>query len=154
MAKLPHFCLENQSYFITTTTEGRKPVFTNAEDALILWNVINNQRERGRFHLLGFVIMPDHLHLLIIPREVINISFIMQEIKKGSARLINESKGRRGKLWMSEYYDHVIRNENDLMEKVRYIHYNPVKRGLVQNEEGYPFSSANPKYEGFLFKEW
>ncbi len=103
---------------------------------------------------MGFVIMPDHLHLLIIPRGLINISFIMPEIKKGSARLINESKGRRGKLWVSEYYDYVIRNENDLVEKVRYIHYNLVKRGLVQNEEGYPFSSANPKYERFLFKEW
>ena len=152
MAKLSHFYLENQAYFITTTTQGRESVFASEENALILWNIINNQRERERFYLLGFVIMPDHLHLVIIPKGETKISFIMQEIKKGSSRLINRSKGRRGKLWLDEYYDYVIRNENDLMEKMRYIHYNPIKRGLVDDEEEYPFSSANPKYERFLFK--
>jgi putative transposase len=96
MAKLPHFYLENQAYFITTTTEGRKRVFAKEENALILWNVINNQRKRERFHLLGFVIMPDHLHLVIIPRGGTRISFITQEIKKGSARLINRFKRTMG----------------------------------------------------------
>jgi len=154
MAKLPHFYLENQVYFITTTTEGRKPVFAKEEDALILWNVINNQRERERVHLLGFVIMPDHLHLVIIPRGGTRISFIMQEIKKGSARLINRLRGRWGKLWRDEYYDYIIRDEEDLREKLRYVHHNSVKKGLVEDEQRYPFSSANPKYERFLFKAW
>ena len=98
------------------------------------------------------MIMPDHLHLVIIPRGGIRASFIMQELKKGSARLINRSMGRKGKLWMDEYYDYVVRNEADLVEKIRYIHYNPVKEGLVENEEEYSFSSANPKYEQFLFR--
>ena len=154
MAKLPHFYLENHGYFITSTTEDRNPVFANEGNALVLWNVINNQRKRERFHLLGFVIMPDHLHIIIIPRGENRVSFIMQEIKKGSARLINRSNGRKGKLWMNEYYDYIIRGESDLMEKMGYIHYNPVKKGLVDNEEEYPFSSANPKYEQFLFNEW
>ena len=123
-------------------------------NALILWSTINNQRQRDRFYLLGFVIMPDHLHLLIIPRGENKISFIMQEIKKGSARLINKSKRGKGKVWMDEYYDYVIRSKKGLAEKMRYMHHNPVKKGLVENEEGHPFSSANPEYERFLFKEW
>ena len=154
MTKLLHFYVENHCYFITSTTKDRSPIFADEENALILWNIINNQRERDRFYLLGFVIMPEHLHLMIIPRGETSASFIMQEIKKGSARLINKSKKRQGKLWMDEYYDHIIRTENELMEKTRYIHYNPVKRGLVDDEQEYPFSSANPKYEQFLFKGW
>ena len=78
----------------------------------------------------------------------------MQEIKKGSARLINKSNSRQGKLWMDEYYDYVIRNEEDLRRKVQYIHHNPVKKGLVEEEESYPFSSANPKYKELLFEEY
>ncbi|MBL7120084.1 MAG: transposase [Dehalococcoidia bacterium] len=154
MAKLAHFGAEDQCYFITTTTQGRKPVFVKQGNALILWSTINNQRQRDRFYLLGFVIMPDHLHLLIIPRGENKISFIMQEIKKGSARLINKSRKRMGKVWMDEYYDHVVRSKKGLAEKMRYMHHNPVKKGLVENEEEHPFSSANPEYERFLFKEW
>jgi len=151
MSKLPHFYLEDYCYFITTTTEGRNPVFADDKYALILWDVINNQRKRNRFYLLGFVIMPDHLHLVVVPRGGIKTSFIMQEIKKGGARLINRSRKWKGKLWMKEYYDYVIRDEADLVEKINYIHYNPVNKGLVENEEEYSFSSANPQYEQFIF---
>ncbi len=154
MAKLQHYFQENGCYFVTTTTCGRSPVFTNSEYSLILWNLINYQREREALYLLGFVIMPDHLHLLIIPRGDIKLPWIIREIKKGSARLINKAQDREGKLWMDQYYDYMVRDEKDLLEKMNYIHNNPVKRGLVQDAEKYRFSSANPVYEPILFKEW
>ena len=98
--------------------------------------------------------MPDHLHLVIMPRGENTVSFIMQEMKKSSARLVNKAEGRSGKLWLDEYYEHGIRNPEELMQKLRYMHENPVKKGLVESEEGYAFSSANPEYEEFLFREW
>lgn len=79
---------------------------------------------------------------------------MMREIKKGSARLINKSRGMSDKVWMDQYYDYMVRDERDLVEKINYIHNNPVKRGLVQEPEEYYFSSANPVFEPFLFKEW
>ena len=155
MAKLPHLSnMENCCYFITTTTENRSQLFGLEQNAAILWNTIRTQRDRRRFHLLGFVIMPDHLHLLILPTGQTEVPFIMQEIKKSSARLINMAGSRTGRLWMDEYYDYVIRNEKDLMEKLRSVHNNPVKKGLAENEEDYPFSSANPIYNEFLFREF
>ena len=149
MGKLPHYCADSRCHFITATTYRRARVFADRNNATVLWKVLRNQRTRGRLHLLGFVIMPDHLHLLLMPRGV-EVGFIMQEIKKGSARLINRLANRRGKVWQDEYYDYVVRSDVDLQEKTRYVHQNPVKKGLVDSEEDYPFSSANPEFESFL----
>jgi putative transposase len=95
MAKLFHYFEENSCYFLTSTTHERKQVFNNREYAKILCNIIYNLRNREKMLLLGFVIMPEHFHLLIIPASGIKVSWIMQEIKKGSARLINKDRFSR-----------------------------------------------------------
>jgi putative transposase len=190
MGKLPHFSIENSCYFLTSTTNEKKPLFRNDKYVQILCNFIYNLRSKGKMSLLGFVIMPEHFHLLIVPSSGTKISWIMQEIKKGSARLINKDRfcraqgrarlpdkevflkdpGTRGrprprvnlasdcsgssltskKVWMDEYYDYVIRNEEDLIRHLQYIHNNPVKRGLVETTEQYLWSSANPNFENDL----
>jgi putative transposase len=179
--KLVHFVEENSCYFLTSTTHERKPVFNNHRYAEILCNIIYNLRNKERMLLLGFVIMPEHFHLLIIPNSGVKISWVMQEIKKGSARLINKDRFGRAqgrarlpgwglvidlrseerysgsspaanKVWMDEYYDYVIRDEVDLMKHVNYINYNPVKRGLVEAPEKYTWSSSNPMFKNDLEK--
>lgn len=147
MAKLPHILLDGYCYFVTTTTQERRPLFKNQENACILSQLLYNQRKRGRFYLLEFVIMPEHLHLMIAPRDKTKVSFIMQEIKKGSARLINQKNRRRGKIWMDEYFETAIRNEKDFWQRIDYMKNNPVKRGLVEKTEDYPFGSANKSFE-------
>ncbi len=126
--------------------------------------------------LLGFVIMPEHFHLLTVPAENVKVAWIMQEVKKGSARLINRDRCSRAqgrarlhdvegcrnrysgssvtpnKVWTDEYYDYVIRNEVDLVKHLNYIFYNPVKRGLVKSAEEYIWSSAHPTFENDLQK--
>jgi len=146
MAKLTHYFEEGRCYFITSTTERRKNIFSKNENAQILSNILYNLRKRGKFFLLGFVLMPEHFHLLIVPRNGVKLSWIMQEIKKGSARLINKLNNSQGKIWLDEYYDYVIRDENDLVKHLNYIYTNPVKRGLVETPEEYPWSSANGEF--------
>ena len=179
--KLPHFQEEGLCCFLTSTTYGRKPLFRINQYAQILCNIIYNLRNKGKLSLLGFVIMPEHFHLLIMPRKGVKISWIMQEIKKGSARLINKDRFGRAqgrarlpdgilgrlrlsinspwysgssrtpnKVWMDEYYDYVIRNEEDLVKHLNYISYNPVKRGLVESPGKYLWSSTNPMFENDL----
>jgi putative transposase len=174
MAKLIHFIEENSCYFLTSTTYGRKPLFQIDQYAQILCNIIYNLRNKGKLSLLGFVIMPDHFHLMVVPTRGVKISWVMQEIKKGSARLINrerfcQARGRArlpdlefyrsrysgssrslNKVWMDEYYDYIIRDENDLIEHLDYVHNNPVKRGFAKSAEEYIWSSANPNFENDL----
>lgn len=97
MGKLPHFSIENSCYFLTSTTNERKPLFRNEKYAQILCNIIYNLRSKGKMSLLGFVIMPEHFHLLIVPSSGTKISWIMQEIKKGSSRLINKDRFGRAR---------------------------------------------------------
>jgi REP element-mobilizing transposase RayT len=98
--------------------------------------------------------MPDHLHLLLTPPEGATLGLIMREIKKGSARMINRRLGRRGRVWMDRYYDHGVRGVRKLWETVAYIHGNPVRKGLVEEASAYRFSSANPVYDEYLWKDW
>ncbi len=145
--KLRHILLRERCYFVTTTVEGRKPLFLQEKNADILVKVAYKQRLRKRFYLFGFVVMPEHLHLMLVPCGDNTISFIMQEIKKGSARLINRERKMRRKVWMNEYYESLVRGENDFTKRMEYITNNPVKRGLAKKVEDYPYSSVNSKYE-------
>jgi REP element-mobilizing transposase RayT len=91
MAKLSHVILEGHCYFVTTTVFGRKPLFKNQEDASILLQVIYNQQKRKRFYLLGFVIMPEHLHLMVVPRQGNELS-LYHARNQERERKINQSE--------------------------------------------------------------
>src|SRR4030042_5761888 len=92
MAKLTHLAEENSCYFLTSTTYERKPFLKIDKYAQTLCNIICNLRNREKMEWLGFVVMPEHFHLLIVPSSEVRVSWIMQEIKKGSARLINRDR--------------------------------------------------------------
>lgn len=113
-------------------------------------NMLFNMRARGKVSLLGFAIMPDHLHMLLVPRGETTLPEIMRDLKRGSARLIGRRLGRAGKVWMDEYYETGIRGEKQLLAALNYIHENPVKAGLAATPEGFQFCSANPAFENDL----
>ena len=95
----------------------------------------------SRYVLDAYVIMPDHVHLLVRPLYDWTLSKILQGLKGFTAREINRALGRAGHFWQIESFDHLIRNEEDWLDKQDYIHNNPVKAGLVENGYDYPFSS-------------
>jgi len=146
------FYVENYPYFITTATCKKKRIFANKRKAEILKDVIYNFRNQKRYLLLSFVIMPDHLHLLLVPHKNYDISKIMHTIKRGSARLINKEFNSSGKIWEPRFFDRVARKEEELMNDLKYIHFNPVKEGLASKPEEFLFSSANPRFENDLQK--
>jgi putative transposase len=86
--------------------------------------------------LYAYVIMPDHIHLLIRPINH-GISKTMQLIKGRASRKIN-----KGSFWQKGFFDFAILTEKKFREKFNHIHYNPVKRGLVERAEDYKYSSA------------
>jgi len=90
--------------------------------------------EGERYILGGFVIMPNHVHLLIKPRVGVELSKILQSVKSFSAKKINQNEGRTGKLWQVESYDRIVRNDRELERYERYIEENPVKAKLREGE--------------------
>jgi len=144
------FYVENYPYFVTTATYKKKPLFVDTKKAEILKNVIYNFRSHKRYLVLSFVIMPDHLHLLLVPAKNYDISKIMHTIKRGSARLINQELKSSGKVWEPRFFDRVARSKQELINDITYIHFNPVEKGLVEKPEEFLFSSANPRFENDL----
>lgn len=86
--------------------------------------------------------MPNHVHVLIETRENYPLSKVVQGWKSFTAKLINRHLGRTGTVWMRDYFDRYIRDDHHLAAVVAYIHNNPVKAGLVPNEQDWPYSSA------------
>jgi REP element-mobilizing transposase RayT len=86
--------------------------------------------------------MPDHVHLLLTPLQDIDgwsigLPAILKLIKGASARSLNKLLGVSGPVWQEESFDHVLRSEDSLEEKLEYIRQNPVRRGLVKKPEDY-----------------
>jgi len=86
--------------------------------------------------------MPDHLHLLLLGEEKSDLIAFMRDFKQASAFRCNALLSWQGPFWQKSYYDHVLRSTDDLPPIHRYILENPVREGLVDNPEAYPFSGS------------
>ncbi len=93
-------------------------------------NTFLKEKEGELYQLIAFSIMPNHVHLLIKPHEKLPV--VMQRIKGGSAKMINELLGRRGPFWARDYYDKAIRDERHFDVVYQYIKNNPLKLGAAE----------------------
>jgi REP element-mobilizing transposase RayT len=140
--RLKHINIEGYAYFVTTNIYHRQKIFSNPEIANIVLSAIFFLKEKGYYRIYSFVIMPEHLHLIILPQNKKTVSQIMHSLKSYTAKKINNLLGRSGKIWQDGFYERIIRNENDLREKAIYIENNPVRERLVEEPEKYFYSST------------
>jgi REP-associated tyrosine transposase len=146
MAKITHIHVDEYPYMTTTATANRKPIFKNEDLANILLDAIWFGKRQNWYHLLSFVIMHDHIHLIIVPNRK-NISQCMKSLKGYSARRINIKLGERGSVWQSGFYDYILDSEEKISSRMLYIEENPIRKGLVENAEDYEYSSARYREE-------
>jgi REP element-mobilizing transposase RayT len=90
--------------------------------------------DADRYGLGRYVIMPNHVHVLVTPKPGSELSRIFHSWKSYTANEINKSANRRGRLWQEECFDHIVRDEEELRHYERYIAENPAKAGLKENE--------------------
>ena len=140
---LSHFTMNGSLYFITFRTINTK--LTPEEQKLVLKHI---EEGNGQFYmLLSAIVMPDHVHLILNPEKEYNISRIMKGIKGVSARKINNTRGTTGSIWQNEYYDRILRNENELNEKLNYMFFNSVKKKLTDNTWEYHGWYLNERFQ-------
>ena len=105
--------------------------------------------ELGHYRLGAFVLMANHVHVLLLPR--IPPSQLLKSLKGYTAREANRLLNRTGEpFWQRESYDHWVRNEAEWIRIAGYIESNPVKAGLVSHAEEYRWSSAHPTWKARL----
>ena len=161
--KLHRYSGAGYLHFITTSCYQRLPLLNKPERRDLLLEVIEGVRRRYHFVVVGYVVMPEHVHLLLSEPERGNPSKVMQAIKQGFARRLlvrlRSARDRRqsslwhapveeGHIWQARFYDFVVFTDRKRVEKLRYMHRNPVKRGLVLEPGQWQWSSYRYYAEG------
>jgi putative transposase len=154
---MPNYCrskIEGGTFFFTVVTYQRRPILTGEESRAILHSAWLNVMERYPFTLDAICLLPDHLHCIwTLPEGDTHYPVRWGEIKrlfsKGYLKTFNlnetknESRLKRGEatIWQRRFWEHTIRDEADLHAHLDYIHFNPVKHGLVKNVSEWRWSS-------------
>ena len=124
-------------YAVTAISAARAPLFADPRLARVVADEIASAERTGRTGSHAWMIMPDHVHWLFELRSG-TLARHMQAFKSRSAIAINRLRGQRTPVWQSGYYDHRLRSSEDLLDQVRYIVANPLRKGLVERIEQYP----------------
>jgi putative transposase len=146
MGKLTHRTHPGCSYFVTTKTWANRAIFHVTENAEILVQAILRYREQGAYLLHEFVVMPNHLHVLLTPGRETTLEKAMQLIKGGSSHQIHEQRDHTMQIWQSGFHEWTVRDEKDYRAKVEYIRMNPVEARLVERPEEWFYGSANGRF--------
>ncbi|HUV52570.1 MAG TPA: transposase [Dehalococcoidia bacterium] len=189
---LPKFNDNSYVHFVTTRTYENHPYFENDEFLNILLEELKFYSKKNGFTLMGYVIMPDHVHLLLWwdkeEKPGLSISKIMQVVKGATSRQIvdlvqtkgleqtlqathkesgtqrtckrelqaihesgigskSHKRNLRHRIWQPGFYDFNVHSEEKLLEKLNYMHNNPVKAGLVSSPQDYKWSSFKEYFE-------
>jgi putative transposase len=131
--------LPGQYYLVTTLCHDHHRRFLHWSTASLVASKLEEPELWGGSRLLCWVLMPDHLHMLIELEERRSLSALIQRVKSVTARVVNHAEDRSGSLWMPGFHDHALRAEEDVADVVRYIIGNPVRAGLVETVGAYPF---------------
>ncbi len=126
---------DEYAYFVSTQTIDRKPFFRHDRWAQLMITTLNRYAESdGRLH--AYVVMPDHLHVLITPS--VSVEKSVQLIKGGFSFRAKRELDWKGEIWQPGFTDHRIRDEEDWNHHIEYIRKNPVLAHLVEDSVLYP----------------
>jgi putative transposase len=157
-------------HFITSSCYQRQPFLGTPDRRDLLLKVLELMRDRYRFVVIGYVVMPEHVHLLMSEPQVGTPSTVIQAIKLGfTSRILKKRVPHFSRtlrevglfagptshsnsphhLWQARFYDFNLWSQRKEVEKLRYMHRNPVVRGLVQQPEDWKWSS----FRSYAYKE-
>ncbi len=137
------------TYFFTLVTFHRRKYFDTSERLDHLLSIIRQVQRSKPFNLIAYCLLPDHIHLLVkLPEVDSNYSIRMREIKRLSTTWMRtELNANVDRIWQDKYWEHTIRDERDLQIHFDYIHYNPVKHGLMETFDGWKWSSFRSYFD-------
>jgi putative transposase len=163
---------ENYAYFVTCTVVEHSPLFADPQYAKIILDSLAFIREHKNIRLNAFVLMSTHIHAVLWPYVGINLSDVLRDFKRFTSRSISRLARTRNdqsnldqfvfsrlsgrndsssdyQVWQDGSHPEAIYSDDFARQKIEYIHFNPVKAGLVSKAEDWPYSSAR----AYLFRE-
>jgi len=143
--------MDGYSYFITVVTHGRNPILI--KNIALLRESFHVSKQKYAYKIDAIVILPDHFHMIITPKHADEYPHIIRVVKQHFSKYcpkrdyahLYQSWSREQKgyslIWQKRFYEHTIRNEKDLIEKMQYIQNNPVKHGYIDEVNRWEYSS-------------
>jgi len=163
-----HRFFEGGAYFFTLVTFNRLPILTSDPARSLLRSAWLDVRKRFPFTTVAICLLPEHLHCIwTLPEDDQNYSLRWKEIKRlftrgylreiGPGEVRNSSRQTRGEaaIWQRRFWEHTLRDEDDLHRHMDYIHFNPVKHGMVKRVSEWPWSSFHRYVKmGYYDLDW
>lgn len=141
MARLPRLVVPHQAHHVIQRGNDRQPIFRDDEDCRIFLTWLREASKQFRVALHAYVLMPNHIHLLVSPADEAGLGKMMQWLGRYYVPYFNHKYQRVGTLWQGRYRATVIDSERYFMICSRYIELNPVRAGLVPDPANYSWSS-------------
>jgi putative transposase len=117
-----------------------RALLQSERNAMLFVDVLRSHVRHGKFAVHDFVVMPDHVHLLITPAREMTIERAMQLIKGGFSYRVKKEHGHSGEVWQRGFWELRVEDRESFQRHREYIAQNPVRRGLVDSPEEFPFS--------------
>jgi putative transposase len=152
-------------FFFTIVTYKREKLFNSPDNVELLRESIRHVKQRHPFKIDAFVLSPEHIHYIwTLPQDDHDFSTRWRLIKSFFSRhyercrhelKASQIRKKEQAIWQPRFWEHFIRDEKDFISHVEYIHYNPVKHGLVQAPKDWEYSSFHRYAEkGVYEREW
>lgn len=141
MARLPRYVLPGYPQHIIQRGNNRQQILFDEADYWFLWERLKSGAEKFRCDLHAYVLMPDHFHLLVTPKQENGIGKLMQYVGRYYVQYFNDRYERTGTLWEGRYRGTLLDPETYLLTCSRYLELNPVRAGYVDQPESYDWSS-------------
>lgn len=168
MSQYRRLYIPGGTIFLTIVTYQRQRIFAKSENIALLKNAIAKIRTEKPFEITGAVVLPDHLHFLwTLPANDSNYSYRVSRLKVLFTKSLrgkkyqpqntstSRIKHRESDVWQRRFWEHTIKNENEFENFLNYIHYNPIKHGLVSCPHLWQYSSFKTYInKGVYEKNW
>ena len=159
------FFVQNSMVFLTIVTSKRRDILINNIDLLKI--ALKKAIDNYNCHICAICVLPNHIHMIIQPYDIKDYTKFVKQFKTYFSKnfdienledyQLTKSKidKKECDIWQRRYYEHTIRNENDLNKHIDYIHYNPYKHGYVKSVKDWKYSSFHKFVKnGFYDINW
>ncbi len=141
MPRLPRFNLPNVPQHVIQRGNNRQSCFFEEQDYIVYLEKLAEYAKKYRVAIHAYVLMTNHVHLLMTPKTAKGVSELMQSLGRFYVRYINIKYKRTGTLWEGRYKSTIIQSEKYFLTVMRYIELNPVRAEMVELVSEYPWSS-------------
>ena len=142
MSRIARIVAPLYPHHIVIRGNNQKKIFFRSKDNKEYLRIVKNCSKKWKCRILSYCLMPNHVHLLLVPQKKESLSKTMQAINLTYTQYLNKRYDRSGRTWESRYHSSIIHEDQYLWRVIRYIETNPVRANLVKDTQDYIWSSA------------